>query len=67
MEFHFLHAEKIIFLSEYIVPILIRNLNAPDMISRTQMNILKEILQTLFPLEKVSKKICGEKYLMQVR
>jgi len=55
--------ERFIFLSEYIVPVLIRNLNAPDMISRTQMNILKEILQILSPLEKVSKEICGEKYL----
>jgi len=45
------------------VPVLIRNLNAPDMISKTQMNILKEILQILSPLEKVSKEICGEKYL----
>jgi len=33
------------------------------MISKTQMNILKEILQILSPLEKVSKEICGEKYL----
>lgn len=55
--------ERFLSLSEYVAPILIRNSNAPDMISGTQMNILKEVLQILSPIEKVSKEICGEKYL----
>lgn len=48
--------ERFLSLPEYVAPILIRNLNVPDMISETQMNIIK-VLQILSPLEKVSKEI----------
>lgn len=55
--------ERFLSLSEYIAPILIRNLNSPDMISGTEINILQEIIKVLSPLETVTKEICGEKYL----
>lgn len=55
--------ERFVSLYEYITPILIRNVGAPHMINKTQINILIEILEILSPLEKVTKEICGEKYL----
>ncbi|KAJ8913310.1 hypothetical protein NQ315_010978 [Exocentrus adspersus] len=55
--------ERFVKLSEYVAPILLSNTKAPPMISASDLEIVKEVLNILAPIEAVSKEMCGQKYL----
>ncbi|XP_018578649.1 zinc finger BED domain-containing protein 1-like, partial [Anoplophora glabripennis] len=55
--------ERFLKLSTYIAPILLENSKGPSMIQGMEIEIVREVLQILKPIEQVSKEICGEQYL----
>ncbi|KAJ8961313.1 hypothetical protein NQ314_005962, partial [Rhamnusium bicolor] len=50
-------------LSAYIASILLENSKGPSMTDGMEIETTREVLQTLKPIEQVSKEICGEQYL----
>lgn len=55
--------ERFVKLYEYVAPILLKNSKSPPIIDATDLEIIKEIITILAPIESVSKEISGEKYL----
>lgn len=50
-------------LAPLVSNIIFENVNAPEMLSAAEIQNLKEIVQLLHPLEKMTTEICGEKYI----
>lgn len=50
-------------LAPLVSNIIFEIVNAPDMLSAVEIQNLKEIVQLLHPLEKMTTEICGEKYI----
>ncbi|CAH0562957.1 unnamed protein product [Brassicogethes aeneus] len=55
--------ERFLQLSGCLAPVLLENKNAPTMTDAMELEVLREIVHILKPIEEVSKEICGEKYL----
>lgn len=55
--------ERFTKLYEYIAPILIKNPKSPAMVDAPDLQIIKEVLTVLSPIEAVSREMCGENYL----
>lgn len=56
--------ERFIELFRIVSSILLEKSNAPDFITTRELNILKEIKNLLHPLEDLTKKISGEKFVI---
>lgn len=55
--------ERFVKLYEHVASILLKNPKSPPMISASDLETIKEVLNILAPIEAVSKEMCGEKYL----
>ncbi|XP_024875989.1 zinc finger BED domain-containing protein 1-like [Temnothorax curvispinosus] len=55
--------ERFIELSENITIILLKFPKAPPMLSALELQLAKEVIQVLAPIEAVTKEICGEQYV----
>lgn len=55
--------ERFVKLCDYVTPILLKNPKSPSIIGAADLEIIKDVLNILGPLEAVSKEMCGEKYL----
>lgn len=54
--------ERFLQLEEYIYPVISKCPNAPDMLSREEIQILKDLVLLMEPIENVIKEISGDKY-----
>lgn len=55
--------ERFLKLYEFIAPILLKNPKSPTMIDASELEVIKEVLTVLSPIEAASKEMCGENYL----
>ncbi|CAH1098703.1 unnamed protein product [Psylliodes chrysocephalus] len=55
--------ERFLKLYECIAPILLKNPKSPAIIDASDLEVIKEVLTILSPIEAVSKEMCGENYL----
>lgn len=55
--------ERFLKLYECIAPILLKNPKSPAIIDASDLEVIKEVLTVLSPIEAVSKEMCGENYL----
>lgn len=54
--------DRFLILYRIISSILIEKPNAPDLITSSELNILKEVRNLMHPLEDLTKKLSGDKY-----
>lgn len=55
--------ERFVELAEFIAPILLKSSKAPDMLSAEQLDAVRDLIQILKPLERLSKEISGQHYV----
>lgn len=54
--------ERFLILYKIVPSILLENQNSPDLITHSELLILKEIRDLMHPLDDLTKKISGDKY-----
>lgn len=59
----FYMAQRFADLSTYVNELLLENPSAPDTVSAMELNILKEVIQVLKPLEKLTTEFSSQKYV----
>ncbi|VEN52293.1 unnamed protein product [Callosobruchus maculatus] len=59
----FYMVERFLELSQVVTPILLKNLTSPSICSAAEMQVCRELIFILKPIEQVSKEVSGEKYL----
>ncbi|XP_030752727.1 zinc finger BED domain-containing protein 4-like isoform X2 [Sitophilus oryzae] len=55
--------ERFVKLSEFIAPILLNHPKAPSMLSASQLDAIKDLINILKPMEAVTKEVCAEKFV----
>lgn len=54
--------ERFLTLEEYVYPVMSKCANMPDMLSRTEISVLKDLVALMSPVASVINEISGENY-----
>ncbi|KAJ8962434.1 hypothetical protein NQ314_005730 [Rhamnusium bicolor] len=59
--------ERFLMLNKYVASIILSDSKAPEIMTASELEEIKEFIQILKPIESVSKELSGEKYIYHIK